>query len=131
MLSKKEHINYWIDFANDDWESVQILFKSGKFTQGLFFTHLVLEKISKALWLKDNEANYPPKIHDILKILNKTKVVLEDEDLIYLNALNVYQLEGRYPDYINQIHKMTNLENTEKIILDADRIRLCLIRKLQ
>jgi HEPN domain-containing protein len=88
-MTKEDHIKYWIESAQSDWESVDLLFKGNKFIQALFFCHLTLEKISKALFVKHSEEIYPPKTHDINKLLEKTKLKFSNEILIFLRAFNV------------------------------------------
>lgn len=63
MMSKNDHIDYWIKSAEDDWDAVLQLQKSNKNLQALFFAHLVLEKLCKAHWGKDNDINIPPRTH--------------------------------------------------------------------
>ncbi|OGU12726.1 MAG: hypothetical protein A2X61_10045 [Ignavibacteria bacterium GWB2_35_12] len=130
MLTKEEHIEYWINSAEEDWKAVYSLLKGKNYVQALFFGHLVLEKISKAIWVKHNESNIPPKIHNILKLLSQTPVNLNQEQQEYLIEVNKFQLEGRYPDYLNNIFKICTLEYTENSLKKIDEIRVCLIKNL-
>ena len=71
MLSKQEHIDYWVKSSEDDWEAVNALLTSKKYAQCLFFAHLVLEKLCKSHWVKDNEGNiiYTQKLLERVKII--------------------------------------------------------------
>lgn len=66
MKTKDDYISYWIEQANDDWTAVNTLFNGRNFLQSLFFAHLVIEKLSKSLWIKYNEDNVPPITHNII-----------------------------------------------------------------
>lgn len=66
MKTKTEHIDFWISQAEDDWSAVDTLFKGKNYLQCLFFAHLVIEKICKALWIKYNEGNVPPRTHNLI-----------------------------------------------------------------
>ena len=60
MKSKQEHINYWVEQADDDWGAVETLFIGKKYLQSLFFAHLVIEKICNKEFTKkmiDNTKN--------------------------------------------------------------------------
>lgn len=114
MMSKEQHINFWKTQADDDWDVVDALFKIHKYSQCLFWAHLVLEKYSKAIWIRDNESNVPPKTHNLNHLLSQTRVVLKDEEKEFLLLINKFQIEGRYPDYITQISGLCNKEFTEK-----------------
>jgi HEPN domain-containing protein len=131
MMTKEEHIEYWINSAQQDWDAVHSLINGKNYIQALFFAHLVLEKISKAIWIKYNESNIPPKIHNILKLLSQTPVNLSMEQLEYLVEVNKFQLEGRYPDYKNTIFRICTLEYTENNLNKIEEIKICLIKNLQ
>ncbi len=131
MITKDEHIKYWIDSSDEDWKTVLSLFKAQRFVHCLFFAHLTIEKITKALWVKYNEANIPPKIHNLVKLLNETNQEFNKEDLIFLQEFNDFQLEGRYPDYLFRINKICTFEYTSKILKRIKEIKQCLIKKLQ
>ena len=74
-MDKPEIIRHWMNTAERDWQSIGLLFKGKQFVHALFFCHLVIEKLLKAHWVKDNEENTPPRIHDLehlsaIQILN-------------------------------------------------------------
>ena len=103
-MDKQAHINYWLASAEDDWLTVDAMFKSRRFVHSLFFAHLCLEKTCKAFWVRDNEGNAPPKIHNLVKLIQATTAEIDDEKLLFLQEFNSFQLEGRYPDYLFAIN---------------------------
>jgi len=44
-MTKEEHIKHWIDSAENDLETANILFNSGRYDWCLFIAHLVIEKL--------------------------------------------------------------------------------------
>lgn len=94
----QKQIDYWIENAVSDLETAELLIKNDKFLHGLFFCHLVIEKILKA-----NVVNIikdiPPKSHNLIFLLEKTDLKLSEDDSNFLGLLMKFQLEGRYPDY--------------------------------
>ncbi len=96
--------------------------QSNEFVQALFFSHLALEKLCKAHWVKDNSTNTPHKTHNFLVIFTNTQLQLNPVDEDFFRAMNQFQLEGRYPDYANTIYKTYNAHNT-KIIIDKVNIK--------
>jgi len=80
-MTKKDHIEYWVESAKQDWQVMNNLFKSKNYVHCLFFAHLTLEKLCKAHWVKDNAGDFPPKIHNLIILLDKTKLSFADEDL--------------------------------------------------
>jgi len=65
--------------AATDWKAVNQLYSGKCYTHSLFWAHLVLEKLLKAHWIKDNESNTPPKIHNLLYLADKTKLSISQE----------------------------------------------------
>lgn len=131
MLTKKGHITYWQTSSEDDWRTVQWLFEGKRYLHSLFFAHLTLEKLCKAIWVKQNADNFPPKIHHLMKILQQTDVALLEEQIVFLQAFNDYQIEGRYPDYLFKINKICTYEHTQELLETVKIIRQCLQEKLQ
>ncbi len=66
MLSKRDHINYWITASDEDWERGVYMYENADYVFCLFCIHLSIEKLSKDIWVKENQNNnYPPRIHEI------------------------------------------------------------------
>ena len=129
-LDKEDYINYWITTSAGDWKAVQQLFKGKNYIQSLFFAHLVLEKIIKAYWVRDNNTDHPPKIHNLVALVKQTKLKLPDNDLQFLAAMNDFQLEGRYPDYANKLFKMYRQKQTNEVLDKVKDLRKCLLKDL-
>ena len=100
------------------------------YVHALFFAHLVLEKLCKAHWAKDNSGNHPPKLHNLLNIIAQTKLNLSESDKDFLAIMNQFQLEGRYPDYKFELHRKYKAAQTKKILSQVDILRKCLLKKL-
>ncbi|HPR31319.1 MAG TPA: HEPN domain-containing protein [Prolixibacteraceae bacterium] len=131
MKTKKEHIYFWLTQADDDWTAVGTLFKGRNYMQSLFFAHLVIEKICKALWIQYNEGNVPPRIHNLIHLLSTTPIQLDDDSSEFMLSLNRFQLEGRYPDYLTKMHTICNEKFTTEVIEKTNKLRLWLLGKVQ
>jgi HEPN domain-containing protein len=130
-LTKEEHIDYWKETAKRDWKTVQNMYKSKDFVPSLFFAHLVLEKLLKAYWVKDNVQNHPPKIHNLISLADKITYSFTEDEFIFMGRMNDFQLEGRYPDYAHNIYKLYRAKETEPILKEVDKLRKCLLKNLQ
>lgn len=104
-MEEKEHIKYWIESASHDLDTAESLFATGKYDWCLFIGHLVLEKILKALYVQDNKNKLPPKIHNLVKLSECTNLVLSVEQRIFLDEVNDFNLEVRYPAYRQEFYK--------------------------
>jgi HEPN domain-containing protein len=126
-LTKEEHIEFWLEQADNDWLAVQTLFNGKNYLQSLFFAHLVIEKIAKSVWIKYNEGNIPPRTHNILSLIASTPVALSDEQSEFILNLNRFQLEGRYPDYMTRMYQICNKEFTTSFIKKTNEFRQWLL----
>jgi HEPN domain-containing protein len=98
IMTKEEQVEYWIKIAEHDLPTAQHLFENGYYVWCLFIGHLILEKILKAHYVNDT-GNTPPKIHDLVRLAEKTKLNLTDEQMEFLDRVNDFNIESRYPDY--------------------------------
>ena len=115
-MNKSDYIEYWKTTAEQDWIAVNHLFEKGDYLQSLFFANLVLEKLLKAHWVKDNHDNVPPKIHRLTYLLSSTSLTLPHSDVQTLDDMDLYQLGSRYPDYHFKILKLCTQSHTEALL---------------
>ena len=101
----EEHIKYWVESADHDLDSAESLFAAGKYDWSLFIGHLVLEKILKALYVQDNQNQLPPKTHNLVKLAENTNIVLSADQNFFLDEVNDFNLEVRYPEYRREFYK--------------------------
>lgn len=129
-MTKPEYIEYWKQSAEKDWEVVQNLFEKANYPHALFFAHLVLEKLLKAHFVKDNNTDHPPRTHNLVRLATQTKLVFPTADLVFLEKLNDYQMEGRYPDYQFLIFKICDRPHTEELLDEVKILRTWLLNQL-
>ena len=68
------------------------------------------------MWVKNNISNTPPKIHNLIKVLDEAGITYSLEQKDFMNIMNGFQLEGRYPDYLNRLYKLYKKDNTWEIL---------------
>jgi len=71
----------------------------------LFMGHLVIEKLSKALFVK-NQKDYPPLLHDLRRILEKAGVEIDEDKKIILDTVTRFNIKARYDDYKQNFYKL-------------------------
>ncbi|MFA4853527.1 MAG: HEPN domain-containing protein [Bacteroidales bacterium] len=129
-MIKEDFIKYWIDTSEKDWEVSLVLFKQKKYLYSLFFAHLHIEKICKALWVKNNKSDYPPKIHNLNKLLAQAGITLAEEDETFAADINKFNIEGRYPDYVSNIDLICTKDYTHDYLEKIKKLKLCLLSKI-
>jgi HEPN domain-containing protein len=107
-MTKSDHINYWRQLAAEDMDTAQYNLQGGKHVPALFFWHLTLEKLLKALWVKNNIPDTPPFTHDLQKLMAGTSLECDADCYDYLNVVNAWNLEARYPEYTRTLRRIAD-----------------------
>ncbi|MBM7582722.1 HEPN domain-containing protein [Caldicoprobacter guelmensis] len=74
-MDKKELIRYWVDTALRDYNTMLHLYETGDYHWSLFIGHLVIEKLIKAIYVK-NVSDNPPRIHDLSRLAEKALIFI-------------------------------------------------------
>ena len=91
-MDKEKQIHYWLTASKLDWETAVDIYNSNKNLHFcLFICHLVIEKLLKALIVKET-SKHPLKTHNLLRLAEIAKVELKEEDIQFLEELNQFQL---------------------------------------
>ena len=130
-MTKQEHINYWTETAENDWQIMHKLYLSEDYLYSLFFLHLSIEKMTKAVWVLKHKENLPPKSHNLYYILEQSCIEMNNNQKDFLLILNEFNIAGRYPDYKRKIYKVASKEYTKEILQKAEEIKQWLLEILQ
>ncbi len=76
-MTKEELINFWDTSSDKDFNTMEHLFNSKDYHWALFIGHLVLEKLLKAVHVK-NVADTPAFIHDLARLAEQAKLTLTE-----------------------------------------------------
>lgn len=129
-ISNKELVQYWQKTAEHDWETVESLWRSKKFDHCLFFCHIVLEKILKALVVLETKKQ-TPKIHNLVRLVQSAKLNLPEKDMDFLAEANRFNIRTRYPDFKFKFYKQCTKDYTQKYLDKTKKLykELCQILK--
>jgi len=131
MMTKEQYISYWVDTAQNDWVTVESLLNTKRYLHCLFWAHLTLEKLAKALWVKNHHDNIPPKVHNVVWLLEESQVEISAENILFLEVFNRFQLSSRYPDYLRRMDRLCTQDFTTEQLQKVKEIRTCLLAMLQ
>lgn len=116
-MNNIELMNYWIESADEDYNVMLDLKEKNRNTYCLFFGQMVIEKLLKALYAKNNKgAPYAPKTHDLLYLAEKLNLKLTEEQEVTLNEITTFNLSTRYDDYKRAFYNKCTDEYTEEQI---------------
>ncbi len=96
-MNIKEVIHYWLTSAEDDVRVAQHLYQAGDYPQALFFGHLYLEKILKALVVQET-GTHAPYSHNLTQLAKKAGIAVDGELRDKLANITDFNTDCRYPD---------------------------------
>jgi len=73
----------------------------------------VVEKTLKAYFVYKNDNKIPPKTHNLLKLAEMSDLTLTEDQRLFLDEVNDFNLEVRYPEYRNEFYRLCTREFAE------------------
>ncbi len=116
-------VSYWITMSDNDYDTLMDLYKVKRNNWALFIGHLVIEKLLKATFVKQNK-KHPPLIHDLLKIAMKANLALDNEQKLILDSISSFNINARYDNYKLEFYKKCSNEYTNEWIEKIINLRL-------
>ncbi|HQH17906.1 MAG TPA: HEPN domain-containing protein [Smithella sp.] len=129
-MKKKEKILYWLTSADNDWRAVCHLFEKKDYAHSLFFAHLTLEKILKALYVAKHNTT-PPFSHRLVYLAEKSELILNNHQIELLEIVTDFNMEVRYPDEKLAFYKKCTKKFTSKYIGDVGELKEWLKRQIK
>ena len=126
----EKHVAYWISQSDDDLVVAESMLEKGHYTWSLFIGHLVLEKLLKAIYVREHQ-KIAPRIHDLVKLAKSTSLNMNDEQLVFLSEVSDFNMEGRYPDEKNQFSRKCNREFAEDYLRRIKEMRAWLKKQIE
>lgn len=127
-MTKQEKINYWIQSAENDWRVAGHLFEKGDYPYSLFFGHLTIEKLLKAVFVSKSDEP-PPFTHSLTYLAENTGLDSTPERLELLEAITDFNIRARYPDEKFAFYKKCTREFTENYLIQIEEIKEWLLRQ--
>lgn len=109
MLNQKDIFNYWMTEAEESLTVAQHLFEKEDFSYALFFGHLAIEKMLKALLVKNGNQQVP-RSHNLLRLAKEAQIEITEEHKSALVRITTFNLESRYPDYKKEFRKKCTMQ---------------------
>ena len=129
-LNKDQLIKYWIDGAEDDFETMTAMFDSKRYSWSLFIGHLMIEKLLKAYFVK-LYATHAPYTHNVIFLAEKCKLEVNAKRLNFLEKINEFNLECRYPGEKYELKKKTNKRMVVSNLKNVEEFRNWILTQLK
>ena len=114
----EKQVQYWRESALEDLDTSILLIRHKKVNQGLFFTHLALEKALKGIVSRATQAT-PPLTHNLSKLVDLSQLEFSEEQQLFIARVSTFNLRGRYELPAKSL--MTTLE-AEEIIREVGEL---------
>jgi HEPN domain-containing protein len=120
----------WFKQADYDIKTAEYLFKGRKYVYVVFMCHLSIEKALKGLYEK-RLSKVPPKIHNLIFLIETIGLELPDDLFKWLVALNRLCIPTRYPEDLRKMQKDYNKKKTGEITQKTKEILKWLKKELK
>jgi len=92
-----EVVHYWYIEAGEALQVADHLAEKRDYSYALFFGHLAVEKMLKALYAYRNQQHAPP-IHNLLRLARLAGLEPDETRTEALIIITAFNIEARYPD---------------------------------
>ncbi|NOZ22740.1 MAG: HEPN domain-containing protein [Planctomycetes bacterium] len=123
-------VSNWITLAEYDFETAQAMMGSGRYLYVAFTCHQTIEKMLKALYVKEKEET-PPYSHNLRQLVEGLSVVsvLTEHQKEFLGDLNSYYIESRYTEDIAKLSRFFTSGVAESLLKRTEELFRCLKTK--
>ena len=117
-------MEYWFKSADEDYDTMLYMKAGKKNTWCLFMGHLVIEKLLKGLYAKNNQ-NDPiaPKIHNLILLSQKANLEVPAEIREKIQTINTFNISARYDDYKRTFDEKCTDGYTSKQVENVEEVR--------
>ncbi len=114
-------VTYWVEGAQYDIGVAKSLFQKRKYPYALFFGHLALEKLLKALVVR-NTKKHAPYTHSLPLLASKLNLTIPDKTEKQLLRFMEFYLEARYPEEQRVYYKKCTKEFAQQNLKDIKKV---------
>ena len=96
MMRFQEKIDNLTVETNNNLNSAKKSIENERVLHGLFYCHLVIQKILRAIVIKTTN-KIPSKTLDLNILLSQSNIKLEKSEMDFIDILIKFHIQGRYP----------------------------------
>ena len=110
-MSLEKQIEFWLVSAERNWQTAQSLFELKHYDACLFYCHLTLEKLLKALVVEKTD-KAAPFGHDLEKLSLLAGLKPAAEQIDNLRTITTFNMSARYDEAKQSFYKKCTPEYT-------------------
>ena len=117
-------MEYWFKSADEDYDTMLYMKTGKKNTWCLFMGHLVIEKLLKGLYAKNNPDDpIAPKIHNLILLSQKANLEVPTEIREKIQTINTFNISARYDDYKRTFDEKCTDDYTAEQVKNVAEVR--------
>ena len=116
---------FWIAGSDEDWRVALGLFSLTHYSHALFYCHLSLEKLLKAVVVQETKRQSLYS-HDLLILARIGKIALSQDQEEQLNEIASFNIRARYDDVKYKFYKKATKTYTEEYMKITKKLRIWL-----
>jgi len=129
-FDKEKTKAYWLESAEYDLETAESLCQVGKYPYALFFGHLAIEKLLKALVVKTS-GKHAPYSHSLPVLASKLPFRIPEEIRLKLAEFMEFYFQARYPEETKEYYKKCTKSFAENHLKEIKKVFRWLKKKLE
>jgi len=104
-------VKYWTESADNDFNTMHVLFNSKSYNWALFMGHITIEKLLKAYFVKKNK-NHAPYTHNLYRLAELCELEINEELTDWLFKITTFNINARYDDYKQEFYAICTRDFT-------------------
>jgi HEPN domain-containing protein len=104
---------YWLTEAEEALQVADHLVEKEDYSYALFFGHLAIEKLLKAVYVLHCQEQAPP-LHNLLRLARSAGLEPDEFKADALITITTFNIEARYPDVKRTFRKKCTAEYAER-----------------
>jgi len=104
VATLKKTTRNWIASAKYDMASARHMFNTKRYIHVIFFCHLAIEKMLKAM-VAESQEKHPPYTHDLYELIRLAHLDIPEAHQVVIAKLNQLSIATRYPEDLDQLVK--------------------------
>ena len=129
ILNINEISQYWVTTSSEDYKVMLHLLEKKDYAYALFFGHLLIEKLLKAVYCAINQKHAPYK-HNLVSLAQEAHLEISENQQLDLEAITRFNIEARYPDLKLSFYNLCTKEFTEEYVKKIEDLRKWLLTKI-
>jgi HEPN domain-containing protein len=125
----RKTVKYWLDGAEYDMDVAKALYEKVKYPYALFMGHLAIEKLLKALVVK-NTKEHAPYTHSLSVLADKLGFEIPLKTRKSLIRFMEFHFEARYPEEQKKFYKKCTKQFAGKKMKEIKEVFIWLKKKL-